>query len=143
VAEQQVWIIRARRSFWKGKRNAHDHSRYLTSSVSLGFLKCLGGLRLPPPDSNVCAYAVDTGSTSPVDLGGGGHTADRREWVIAPGDKYLVNPSVTPRGFTGRNVACEIGASEGVQQRKVTVGTGAISVTFAKKYLVVAHAETG
>jgi hypothetical protein len=96
-----------------------------------------------PENSNVCSHAVDTGSTSPVDLGGGGHTADKREWVIAPGDKYLVNPSTYPQGSTGRNVHCEIGGSDGVQQRRVPIGSATVTVTFAKKYLVVAHAETG
>jgi hypothetical protein len=94
-------------------------------------------------DSNVCSHAVDTGSTSPVDLGGSGHTADKREWIIAPGDKYFVNASVTPQGYTGRNVHCEMGGSDGVQQRSVPVGDAMVTVTFAKKYLVVAHAETG
>jgi len=96
-----------------------------------------------PANSNVCSYSVDTGSTSPVDLGGGGHTADKREWIVAPSDKYLVNPSVAPKGFTGRNVHCEIGASDGVQQRAVPVGGTTVNVTFAKKYQVIAHAETG
>lgn len=50
-------------------------------------------------DSNVCSYSVDTGSTSPVDLGGGGHTADRREWIVAPNDKYLVNAGAAPQGL--------------------------------------------
>jgi hypothetical protein len=94
-------------------------------------------------DSNVCSRAVDTGSTSPVDLGGGGHTADKREWIVAPEDKYLVNASAAPQGFTGRNVHCEIGGSDGVQQRAVPVGGTTVTVTFAKKYLVIAHAETG
>jgi hypothetical protein len=94
-------------------------------------------------DSNVCSYSVETGSTSPVDLGGGGHTADKREWIVAPGDKYFVNPSAAPQGFTGRNVHCEMGGSDGVQQRAVPVGDTTVTVTFAKKYLVIAHAETG
>jgi hypothetical protein len=90
--------------------------------------------------SNVCSYAVDTGSTARVGLGGGGHT---REWIVAPDDKYFVNASVAPQGFTGRKVRCELGASDGVQQRAVPVGNTTVTVTFAKKYLVVAHAETG
>lgn len=96
-----------------------------------------------PTDSNVCAYTVDTKSTPPVDLSGSGHTADKREWIIAPGEKYLVNPTVSPQGFTGRNVHCELGGSEGVQQRSIPVGDATVTVTFAKKYHVVAHAETG
>ena len=93
-------------------------------------------------NSNVCSHSVQT-SAPAVGPGGGGHTADKREWVIAPGDKYFVNPTTSPQGFTGRNVACEIGGSDGVQQRRVSVGGGGVTVTFAKKYLVVAHAETG
>jgi hypothetical protein len=93
--------------------------------------------------SNVCSHTVDTGSTSPVDLGGGGHTADKREWVVAPEDKYFVNAIVRPEGYTGRNTHCEIGASDGVQQRQVPIGDGTVSMTFVKKHLVVAHAETG
>jgi hypothetical protein len=94
-------------------------------------------------DSNVCSHTVDTGSTSPVDLGGGGHTADKREWISAPGDKYFANATVAPQGYTGRNTHCEMGASEGVQQRSVPVGNGTVAMTFAKRYLVIAHAETG
>jgi hypothetical protein len=94
-------------------------------------------------DSNVCSYSVDTGSTSPVDLGGGGHTADKREWIIAPGDKFFVNASVAPRAYTGRNTHCELGASDSVQQRSVPVGKATVTVTLTKRHLVIAHAETG
>lgn len=96
-----------------------------------------------PADSNVCSHAVDTGSTSPVDLSGAGHTADKREWIVAPEDQFFVNATVTPQGSTGRNVHCEIGDSDGVQQRPVRVGDTAVTMTFTKRYLVIAHAETG
>lgn len=118
----------------------------VTAIFMASFLAASGTARadyICSANSNVCSYAIDTGSTSPVDLGGGGHTADKREWVIAPGDKYFVNAGTSPQGYTGRNVHCEIGGSDGVQQRQVRVGDASVTVTFAKKYLVIAHAETG
>ncbi|EIG63585.1 hypothetical protein Bra1253DRAFT_00076 [Bradyrhizobium sp. WSM1253] len=117
-----------------------------TTLIATAVLSSAAGARADytcQSDSNVCTYSVDTGSTSPVDLGGGGHTADKREWIVAPGDKYFVNASVAPQGFTGRNVHCEMGGSDGVQQRAVPIGSTTVTVTFAKKHLVLAHAETG
>jgi hypothetical protein len=95
-----------------------------------------------PADNDPCSHTVQA-SVGPVDLSGAGRTADSREWIVAPGDKYFVNASVQPEGFTGRNVHCEFGGSDGVQERQIRVGDGTVTVTFAKRFLVVAHAETG
>lgn len=93
-------------------------------------------------NDNPCSHTVQA-SVGPVPLSGEGRTADSREWIVAPGDKYFVNARVQPEGFTGRNVHCEVGGSDGVQERKVKVGDSTVTVTFVKKYFVIAHAETG
>jgi hypothetical protein len=93
--------------------------------------------------SNVCSHTVDTGSTPKVGLGGGGHTADKREWVRAPDDKYFVNARVTTLGSTGGKLRCEFAGSDGVQQRSVKVGDATLTMTFVKGYHVLARAETG
>ena len=55
-----------------------------------------------------------------------------------------VSATVTAQGFTGQNVHCEFRGFDGVQQRQITVGDTTVTVTFVKKkFLFVAHAETG
>jgi hypothetical protein len=92
-----------------------------------------------PGDSDMCSYLVNTGETDKVGLGGGGHTADKAEWIRAPQDKVLANATVHTESQTGIHPKCEIENAQGGQTRKV----GGFDVRVYSAYLVRAHAETG
>ncbi len=97
------------------------------------------------PDINhTCLYTVDTRGAPLVSVRAGGYAVEKRQWIDAPADKYFVNPSVTPSDSAGQNVACEIDGSDGVQERDVPLAENdTIPMRFVKKYLIVAHAESG
>ncbi|WP_293868848.1 hypothetical protein [uncultured Alsobacter sp.] len=92
-----------------------------------------------PPSSDVCSYVVNTGETDKVGAGGGGKTADKAEWIIAPDGKYLVNGKTRIVSQNGRAPVCNIEKMDGTQTRKIQ----GITVVLHKKYLVRARVETG
>lgn len=92
-----------------------------------------------PGDSDLCTYLVNTGETPKVGPGGGGHTADKAEWIHAPQGKVLANGAVHTASQNGVHPQCQIEATQGGQTRKV----GGFDVRVYSAYLVRAHAETG
>lgn len=92
-----------------------------------------------PDDSDTCSYVVNTGETPVVGGGGGGHTAEKSEWISAPNGKYLANGSTSMQSQNGKSPKCEIAEAGGERTRKI----GGVSVKYYKKYRVFAHAETG
>jgi hypothetical protein len=95
-----------------------------------------------PADSNVCSRLVKS-PTVTASSTGGGKTSHKAEWIKAPPGKYLTGRKVSPQGYTGRAVRCEIIGSGGVQQKNLTVGNSEFTVIFARRYRVLARAETG
>lgn len=97
------------------------------------------------PDNDVCTYVVMTSESEKV-RGGGGHTCDCSQWVQAPEGKYFKDPpsmSVVSR-TSEKNTVCGIRDKQGVTTRKVPVTkTSSVTLTLAKKYLVITHVETG
>ena len=92
-----------------------------------------------PGDSDMCSYLVNTGETPKVGPGGGGHTADKAEWIHAPQGKVLANATVHTESQNGVHPKCEIESTQGGQTRKA----GGFDVRVYSAYLVRAHAETG
>jgi hypothetical protein len=92
-----------------------------------------------PADSDTCPYLVNTGESGRVGVDGGGKSATKTEWIVAPSEKYLANGEVHVASLNGKHPRCEISSTGGGQTRRI----GGVDVRFFKKYQVYAHAETG
>ncbi len=99
-----------------------------------------------PAGSDRCAYVVKTEESDPVS-GGGGHTCDCSQAIIAPAGQYFKDPptmQVVSENSTKKR-ECGVRDRTGIQTRRIPIpGTGStVEVTFVKKYLIRTHVETG